>query len=55
MRKRGNGSCERLEDNGGNISEGLCSKEATFKDNLETVSECEEDVGLSMRRDLSKD
>ena len=40
---------------GGNISEGLCSKEATFKDNLETVSECEEDVGLSMRRDLSKD
>ena len=38
----------------GSISEALCSKE-TFKDNLETVSECEEDVGLSMRRDLSKD
>ena len=54
MRKRGNGCCERLGDNGGSISEALCSKE-TFKDNLETVSECEEDVGLSMRRDLSKD
>lgn len=38
------------------VREGLCSKEA-FKDsnNLETVSECEEDAGLSMRRDLSKD